>query len=102
MWDRLLWGVLFFGDLPEDKPLLIGDAWNADVFGKPLRYDGEPTRPLLFCTQKQARTWCKERMREWMKRDDFVAKWVVRPVRVRETVRVEIPLSSAEGMLNED
>lgn len=91
-WDRLLWGVQFTGSARDDAPMLIGGLWATDLGGQP--YHGEPTRALLFCTRAQARDWCSETMRKWRdgrQRDDCVTQWVVRPVRVRETVVVEAP-----------
>ena len=89
-WNRLLWGVLFSG-LRGEEQILIGGTWAMDLGGNP--YPGEPTRALLFQTRKQARAWCAEKRREWstLQRDDCVARWRVRPVRVRETVKVEAP-----------
>lgn len=91
-WDRLLWGVQFTGTLDDDAPMLIGGLWATDLGGKP--YQGEPTRALLFCTRQQARDWCAETLRKWRdgrQPDDIVSRWMVRPVRVRETVQVEAP-----------
>jgi len=72
--------------------MLIGGLWAADLGGEP--YAGEPTRALLFCTRQQARAWCADTMSKWRdgrQRDDIVASWTVRPVRVRETVQIEAP-----------
>lgn len=91
-WNRLLWGVQFTGSIKDDAPMLIGDLWATDLGGTP--HFGEPTRALLFCTRSQARAWCAETMRKWrdgQQRDDIVSRWMVRPVRVRETVEVEAP-----------
>lgn len=88
-WDRLLWGVEFadrgveFVDSRKDR-FLIGTAW---MNPRPKsQYKGEPTRPILFTTRKQAREWCKNKQAEYAGRTDFVAKWRFRPVRVREKV----------------
>lgn len=90
-WDRLLWGVHFSsGHISEDAPMLIGSLWAADMLGTP--YPGEPTRALLFRTRREARAWCAETLIKWRdgrQRDAIVMRWMVRPVRVRETVRVE-------------
>ena len=99
-WDRLLWGVEFRGGHAADPPMLIGNLWARDVGGGDP-YPGEPTRALLFCTRLQARHWCAETMRKWRdgrQRDDSVARWIVRPVRVRETVRIEAPSAEVTGL----
>lgn len=88
-WDRLLWGVQFTGSSTKDQ-MLIGGLWAADLGGAP--YLGEPTRALLFCTRQQARDWCAQKMSRWRDHrqpDDIVTRWRVRPVRVRETVRID-------------
>jgi hypothetical protein len=88
-WDRRLWGVVFSGSIPGDKPTLIGVLWAADLGGKP--YPGEPTRALLFCNRQQARSWCADTMAKWSVGDSIVRRWRVRPVRVREMVQIEAP-----------
>ena len=95
-WNRLLWGVVFTTGPADREPMLIGGLWAADLGGEP--YAGEPTRALLFCTRQQARAWCADTMRKWRdgrQRDDIVARWTVRPVRVRETVQIEAPNGQA-------
>ena len=85
-WDYLRWGVLFSSRLARE-PYLIGCLWA----GKKSSYAGEPARALLFSSRKEAREWCREKMREWKTgRADIDRRlgWRVRPVRVRETVRV--------------
>lgn len=97
-WNRLLWGVVFSSGPADREAMLIGGLWATDLGGTP--YAGEPTRALLFCTRKQAREWCAETMRKWRdgrQRDDIVARWTVRPVRVRETVQVEAPNGGGEA-----
>lgn len=92
--DRLLWGVEFRRSFDDDHPMLIGSLWGRDMRGDP--YPGEPTRALLFLTRARARAWCADTMQNWRdgrQRDDIVSRWIVRPVRVRETVKVE-PLKS--------
>lgn len=87
-WDHLLWGVEFRGVRRDDPPMLLGNLWAEDMLGVP--YPGEPRRALLFCTRKQARDWCDETMRKWRdgrQKNDSVARWNVRAVRVRETVK---------------
>jgi hypothetical protein len=88
-WDRKFWGVEFKGGMKEDPPMILGAAW---LHGKsPRRYDGEPTRALLFCTREQAREWCRNR-RERSK--DL--GWKFTPVKVRELVE-KVPNGSNEG-----
>lgn len=94
-WDRRLWGVEFSGSRTDDAPMLIGRLWALDLGGNP--YHGEPTRALLFCTRQHARTWCAETMLKWRDGGDIVRRWLVRPVRVRETVQVEAPNPSSRG-----
>ena len=85
-WDNRLWGILFSSKLTRES-YLIGCAWT----GKKSSYVGEPARALVFITRKAAREWCAEKMKKWhsgRKGFDIVLGWRVRPVRVRETVRV--------------
>lgn len=77
-WNRNLWGVEFKGGMKEDPPMIIGAAW---LHPMPHRYEGEPTRALLFCTRELAREWCRNR-RERSK--DL--GWTFTPVKVRELV----------------
>jgi hypothetical protein len=93
----LLWGVAFSG-VGKEAPMLIGGLWAIDLGGDP--YPGEPSRALLFCTRAQARAWCTETMRKWRdgrQRDDTLMAWRVRPVRVRETVVIEVPNVELSG-----
>ena len=98
-WDRALWGVHFTGANKNESPMLIGDLWATDLGGS--TYPGEPTRALLFCTRAQARAWCAETLLQWRngrQRDDSVARWMVKPVRVRETVLVEEHNGALSGL----
>lgn len=91
-WHRLLWGVAFESVAGDHDAMLIGSLWADDL--KSIRYEGEPTRALLFCTRAQARAWCAKKMAGWREgrtASDPVMTWRVRPVRVRETVQVEAP-----------
>jgi hypothetical protein len=100
-WDRLLWGVEFTGSRTDDAPMLIGRMW-ATEWASSTPYPGEPTRALLFTTRELARQWCAETMAKWRdgrQRDDCVARWRVRAVRVRETVQVEAPNAQLGGWL---
>lgn len=75
-WDRLLWGVEFRSGGAVEVPMIIGNLWARDFGGEP--YPGEPTRPLLFCTRAQARTWCAETLRKWRYNrhaEDSVMRW---------------------------
>ena len=93
-WDKRLWGVLFHGHDKRDQPMLLGAMWHDEARKFEGAYAGEPTRALLFCSRREARTWCSETMEKWRdgrQRDDAVTRWRVEPVRVRETVQVEPP-----------
>jgi len=86
-WNRLLWGVEFTDSVSGEAPMLIGALWANS--GQRECYAGEPTRALLFCTRREARTWCQQRMQRWRETSvpgDVVKAWKVRAVRVRETV----------------
>lgn len=52
-WDRSLWGVLFTHLRTDDAPMLLGEMW-AECRMR-ARFDGEPTRKLLFTTRAAAR-----------------------------------------------
>lgn len=84
-WNRLLWGVEF--SAPQSSPRLIGSLWQERMPAE--QYPGEPLRALLFTTRKVAREWCRVEMDKRKGRSDCYADWRFRPVRVRETVRVE-------------
>lgn len=84
-WKRVLWGILMKGSIPNDPPMLLGDAWY-----KPMPqpgYPGEPTRALLFYTRSEARAWCKDARARYSDRNDCCGKWRFRPIRVTESVR---------------
>lgn len=87
-WDRKLWGVQFSNGLGE-KPWLIGSLWNDEAKYAP--HVAEPTRALLFNDRAHARMWCARKNAIWKSYPDgdVVRSWRVRPVRVRETVKVE-------------
>jgi hypothetical protein len=87
---RLLWGIEFASrDMksggvvpgPNDKPFLLYTAW--DKLRDPM-YDGEPTRCLLFTTRRQARNWCRSKLKYWCKVG--ITKWTLNPVQVMECV----------------
>ena len=85
-WDRDLWGIEFTS---KDKSVhLIGSLWDDATFSKRQFYDGEPTRAMVFTIRKHALAWCKRQMAKYKGRTDCCADWRFRPVRVRETVRV--------------
>ena len=91
--DKLLWGVMFTSGALRDPPVLLGGLWHDEARQFHGAYEGEPSRALLFCTRREARHWCAETMRTWRygrQHDDIVARWIVRPVRVRETVTVSL------------
>ena len=80
---RHLWGVAFVG-AGKGRPLLLGVGWAATV---PPRYDGEPSRALLFTSRAAARRWCAAKQATYAGRTDACAQWRFTPVRVREVVR---------------
>ena len=82
MWNRLQWGVEFRSG--KEKPHLIGSLW---AWHDAVTHPDEPTRALLFCTRRYARQWCKETNAKWQQ-NPSIAHWRVKPVRVRETVRL--------------
>lgn len=71
-WDRKLWGIEFRS---KGERTLIGSLGIT------------PTRPLLFVTWRAARNWCDNENKRYAK-NPSTAHWRVRPVRVREIVRV--------------
>lgn len=83
--DRVVWGVLFDGFKGEPTKM-IGGGWHPELRG--ARYDGEPTRPLLFTSRRLARVWCQEQRAKYADRPDFVREWRFRPVRLRESWRL--------------
>lgn len=82
-WDRMLWGVAFRDPNRKrhDGHFLVGTAWDRAPRSTPAT---EPTRPLLFCTRRAARAWCKAQQ------GNHYAK-SIRVVRVRETVEPTPP-----------
>lgn len=88
-WDHLYWGVLFKNHDPAEAPILLGEGWAES---RPWSFAGEaPPRALQFRTRRAAQAWCNERNRAWRTRNDILRHWRVRPVRVRETVRMTGP-----------
>ena len=83
-WDRRLWGVVLF-----DSGLL-GTGWNRDIRESGERYDGAPTRALLFTSRATARDWCVRKHAEYATRPDGdpCRAWRFRAVRVRERITV--------------
>lgn len=71
-------------------PMLIGSAWEKVM---PMQYLDEPTRPLVFWTQRHARLWCIKATARYRKHDSH---WHFRAVRVRETIKV-LPFKTAKG-----
>lgn len=65
--------------------MLLGAGWHE--LGKLVKYMGEPTRALLFCTRDDARAWCRDQRRKYQGRMDCCGQWSFRPVRVVETVK---------------
>jgi hypothetical protein len=89
-WDRKLWGVEFRDTSHDEPPMLIGTLWDANELHRLDVRKSEPTRPLLFCSRWHARAWCAARNKEYAARHkgDVCRAWRMRPVRVRETVKV--------------
>lgn len=76
---------------PRSGPYILGSHWDDHYWqDAPTVHRGviEISRALLFPTRVLARAWCDTRMAKWAGRQDCMAKWRVRPVRVRETVRM--------------
>jgi hypothetical protein len=76
-WDRSLWAVAFSG---AGEEFLCGEAWHAV---RPMAYDDEPCRSLIFKTRRAARAWAKKKTIECKRHSD---DWHFRAVRVRETL----------------
>ncbi len=85
-WNRLLWAIEISGIDRDDKPILIGRAWDHrnGAADRPL---DELARALLFTTRAAAHAWCAAQRARRAGRLDCCADWRFRPVRVRETVR---------------
>lgn len=86
-WRKELWGVMFRGSLPTDRPMLLGSAWHE--VARLSRYFGEPPRALVFQTREDARAWCRDQHRKNAGRNDCCAEWRFTPVRVVEIVRAD-------------
>lgn len=86
-WNRLLWGIQLTGPSRTDPPILIGTIWLKP--GLPSRYPEEPTRALLYCTREAARDFCRQKHAQYADHE-VCSKWRFRPVRVRESVEVEV------------
>lgn len=65
-------------DRPES--MILGTQWHKL---EPRRYDGEPTRALLFTTRKAARDWSRQAT---LKHAKHSPDWKFKPVRVSETL----------------
>jgi hypothetical protein len=79
-WNRALWAVEMRSKLSRPEGMLIGDTWHSVT---PRKYEGEPSRSLLFQTRKQAREWCAAKTIECKRHS---SDWKFKPVRVRETL----------------
>lgn len=89
MWDRKMWGIELWigaGETGKEYVGLLGGGWNGREAER-ARYEGEPTRVLVFRTRKQARDYCVKKHLEY-KDHPVCGRWRFCPVRVRETVRV--------------
>lgn len=84
-WDRILWGVLFKSEKKDYT--LIGGAWHKAMVAD--RYEGEPSRPILFEARKEARKWCQEMNEKYKEFPWPCNTWKFKPVRVRELITVE-------------
>jgi hypothetical protein len=80
VWNRQLWGVELIRSLKEDKPVILGKAWDR-TRSEDTPYKGEPTRALLFCTRSEAREWCRNKQA-----DTAHMRWRFVPIKVREIV----------------
>ena len=83
--SRLLWAVMFWDGSPDGRPHLCFGGWHPEMHE---RYQMEPSRLVAFRTRKAARTFADANTARWKQRSDFVNKWRMRVVRVRETVTV--------------
>lgn len=81
-WNRLLWGVELIDEHKET--MIIGGGWHENMIA---RYEGEPSRPILFLTRKLSREWCKGRNKQYESWEWPCNKWRFRPIRVREIVK---------------
>lgn len=80
-WSRKFWGVCFTDR--DGRQHLIGEGWAAHRL---TRATDAPGRALLFMSRREARNWCRERLRQWSSGDAITAQWRVSPVRVVESV----------------
>lgn len=69
-----------------EQSILLGDAWHSV---RPMHYLGEPTRALIFWSRRQARVWCAAAHKRYSDRPDDCRRWKFRPVKVRETLRLQ-------------
>lgn len=83
-WNRKLWGVEFCGSFRQDPPSLLGRSWHDDSV--PRQYPGEPTRALLFRTRREARAWCRHKVKFYAGLGDVCSLWRFSTVRVIERV----------------
>ena len=83
-WNRRLWGAVFFA---SGDALLIGEGWDHEPVP---HHPGVPTRPMLWTTRAAARAWCAAQNQRYVNypTGHVCHTWRMRPVRVRETVRV--------------
>jgi hypothetical protein len=80
-WDRSLWAVEMRSKSCRPEGMFITDSWHAVT---PKKYLGEPTRPLLFWTRRQARAWCAAKTIDYKRHSP---DWKFKPVRVREILQ---------------
>ena len=76
LWGRTRWAIEM--NSKSCDSMIIGVAWHKIM---PPAYEGEPSRPLLFCTRAQARKWYVAKKIECLRHSP---DWRFRPVRVRE------------------
>jgi len=79
-WRRVLWAVEMRSKSCRPEGMIVGTAWRKV---EAARYNGEPTRCLLFRTRKHARAWCAEATEKHAKHSP---DWEFRPIRVREII----------------
>jgi hypothetical protein len=86
-WTHQRWGVVL--STRHEMASIIDAQWHEDTSERPS-YDGEPCRPLTFVSRSTARAWCAKKNAQWraLTERHYCRFWVVRPVRVVETVRV--------------
>ena len=59
--SRIVWGILL-----KSKGETIGPLYCAWKQNYELQYTGEPSRPLIFNTRKQAREYCRDTHARWL------------------------------------